>query len=57
MTSDVTVTIREGTFVFQGERPDGSADWRFFRSTPEGWKQSPVPKRFAKFLRKEREHG
>ena len=52
MTTTLSVEVGDGTFVYTGIHPDGSANWRFLRKKDGVMRPAPVPKHLQRMLRK-----
>ena len=58
MQPTITVTVAEGTFVFNGDRPDGSSSWSFLRKRADGSvRPGRPPRRFKRYLMKDQDHN
>lgn len=51
----ITITTRDGTLVYLGQRADGSANWRMLKRDGSG--TLPLPKRFQRQAKKEQQDG
>lgn len=57
MEATITVTTKEGTFLYDGVRADGSARWPFYRKEDDGsLKGGAAPKRFRRALSKNKKN-
>jgi hypothetical protein len=51
----LTVTVREGVFVYAGTRLDGSSKWAYYAHQPDGsFKGEPPPIRMKVLVSKEK---
>ena len=49
----ITITTREGTIAYLGQRADGSANWKTLKKNGEG--TLPLPKRFQRQAKREQQ--
>jgi hypothetical protein len=55
VTFKLTVTVREGVFVYAGTRLDGSSKWAYYARKPDGsFEGEPPPIRMKVLVSKEK---